>query len=62
MILAHAAVMSGDPKMLCVWGIVHYEDVFGGKHWVRFGQSLTWLPPNGQVWGNYLAGQNETDD
>jgi hypothetical protein len=55
------AIKTGDPRVLCVWGIVHYEDVFGVPHWVRFGQALTWSA-NGQIWGTFLKGQNEASD
>jgi len=36
-------IKQGTPKALCVWGIVHYEDMFGGLHFTKFGQILTWL-------------------
>jgi hypothetical protein len=44
-----------------VWGIVHYEDMFGGKHFTKFGQILTWQLDGKTVMGYYIAGQNDGD-
>jgi hypothetical protein len=55
------AIKSGANKALCVWGIMHYEDMFGGKHYTKFGQILTWPADGKTVMGYYIAGQNDGD-
>jgi hypothetical protein len=55
-----ANIKEGNARVLCVWGLVTYEDIFGDSHTTKFGQSLTWFP-NGQVMGYYLHGQNDVD-
>lgn len=47
-------------KVLCVWGDIIYDDVFGDTHVTKFGQWLTWLA-NGAVFGIYIPGQNDAD-
>jgi hypothetical protein len=53
-----ADVKKGTSEALCVWGIITYEDIFGGKHYTKFGQILTWRL-DGNVYGHYIAGQND---
>lgn len=55
-----SAIKEGIKKALYVWGVVSYEDIFGNRHKTQFGQMLTWWP-NGQVFGYYVPGQNDTD-
>jgi hypothetical protein len=55
------SIKNGAPKALCVWGIVHYEDMFGGKHYTKFGQILTWQLDGKTVFGYYIVGQNDGD-
>jgi len=55
-----ADIKEGIGKILCVWGVVTYEDIFGGSHATKFGQFLTWLPDN-SIFGYYLTGQNDSD-
>jgi hypothetical protein len=52
------SIKKGDGKVLCTWGIISYEDIFGGKHETKFGQIITWQP-NGNVLGYYIFGQND---
>jgi hypothetical protein len=47
-------------KVLCAWGTITYEDIFGETHITKFGQQLLWYP-NGTVYGFYIGGQNEAD-
>jgi hypothetical protein len=54
-----ASIKEGVGKCLCVWGLVTYEDTFGDSHTTKFGQQITWLP-NGQIFGYYIPGQNDT--
>jgi hypothetical protein len=54
-------IKKGISKALCVWGIVHYEDMFGGKHYTKFGQILTWQIDGKTVMGYFIAGQNDGD-
>jgi hypothetical protein len=53
-------IKEGKNKVLCVWGLVTYEDIFGNPHNTRFGQWITWWP-NGTVFGYYIPGQNDAD-
>jgi hypothetical protein len=55
-----ADIKEGIGKILCVWGVVTYNDIFGGSHTTKFGQLLTWLPDN-SIFGYYLTGQNDSD-
>jgi len=55
-----ARIKEGDGRVLCVWGYVTYEDIFGEPRFVKFAQSLTWYP-NGQIMGYYLRGQNDSN-
>lgn len=50
---------TGD-KVLCAWGTIIYEDIFGETHTTKFGQQLLWYPSGG-VYGFYIGGQNEAD-
>ena len=45
-------IKKGDGKALWVWGIVHYDDVFGHARFTEFCQRLLWLP-DGQIMGMY---------
>ncbi len=53
-------IKEGKEKALCVWGLVTYEDIFGNSHNTKFAQWITWWP-NGQIFGYYIAGQNDAD-
>jgi hypothetical protein len=53
-------VKKGTSEALCVWGTITYEDIFGGKHYTKFGQILTWRL-DGNVYGHYIAGQNDSN-
>jgi hypothetical protein len=55
-----AAIKEGTKKVLCMWGLIKYEDIFGKPHTTKFAQWLTWLP-NQTVFGYYVPGQNESD-
>lgn len=46
-------------KGLYVWGIVHYEDVFGESHYTRFCQHIYWDGLN-NIRGHYIPGRNES--
>ena len=54
------AIKEGKAKALCVWGVITYDDIFGGSHQTKFGQWITWNP-NGVVVGYYITGQNDSD-
>ena len=45
-------VIAGDRVALWVWGIVHYEDVYGDPHSTEFCQRLNWQP-DAKVYGRY---------
>jgi hypothetical protein len=45
-------------RILYVWGIVYYEDIFGMPRETKFCQALTWLP-NGKTWGVFIDGFND---
>jgi Sec-independent protein translocase protein TatA len=54
-------IKSGKDRALYSWGLVTYEDVFGGpSHQTQFCQQLTWLP-DGKVFGYYTPGHNDAD-
>ncbi len=55
-----ASIKEGAGKVLCVWGRLTYEDIFGQHHFTNFAQSITWYP-NGEVFGYYIMGQNDAD-
>lgn len=54
------AIKEGRDRALCAWGLITYEDMYGKPHSTRFGQWITWWT-NGNVFGYYLAGQNDFD-
>jgi len=45
----------GDGIVLCTWGIISYEDIFGIPHTTKFGIQMTWLP-NGSGFSYYIPG------
>jgi hypothetical protein len=45
-------IKDGQGKALWVWGIVHYDDVFGKPRFTQFCQRLAWMP-NGTIYGLY---------
>lgn len=55
-----ASVKEGTKRVLTIWGLVTYEDIFGDSHTTRFGQWLTWFP-NNRPYGFYIPGQNDAD-
>jgi hypothetical protein len=55
-----AAIKEGYPNAFCIWGDVTYDDIFGAKHSVKFGQWLVWLP-SGAVICYYIPEQNDGD-
>jgi hypothetical protein len=42
----------GVGQALWVWGVVHYDDIFGKPHFTQFCQRLSWLP-DGNILGLY---------
>jgi hypothetical protein len=46
-------IKMGKGKALWVWGIVHYDDVFGKPHFAQFCQRLVWLPDDSNIYGTY---------
>ncbi len=50
----------GKGKVLYIWGIVNYEDVFGESHFTKFCQS-TLFAPDGKVFGFFIPRHNEAD-
>jgi hypothetical protein len=54
------AIKIGAGRNLCVWGVIAYEDIFGGRHTTKFGQQLSWMT-NGNIFGLYIPGQNDSD-
>lgn len=50
----------GEDLALYAWGVVTYDDVFGGSHKTDFCQQLTYLP-DGKVFGYYTPGRNDAD-
>jgi hypothetical protein len=50
----------GNGKVLYIWGIVSYEDVFGESHFTKFCQS-TLFSPDGKVYGFFIPRHNEAD-
>jgi len=55
-----SSIKEGSHKVLCLWGLIKYEDIFGKEHTTKFAHWLTWLP-NQAVFGYYAPGQNESD-
>ena len=51
----------GDGKVLHVWGIVQYEDIFNVPHYTRFFHSVTWVGPSNQeqILGYYMPTFND---
>lgn len=45
------AIKDGNGQALWVWGVVHYEDIFGDPHFTEFCQRLVWL--GDQIYGIY---------
>ncbi|SRR6266496_1808502 len=54
------SIKEGTGKVLCVWGRLTYEDIFGEAHFTNFAQSITWFPDN-KVFGYYTMGRNDSD-
>ena len=54
------SIKEGNEKILAVWGLITYEDVYGDPHWVKFAHMYRWIP-NGNFEGYYIAGHNDTD-
>ena len=46
-------ILDGRGKSLYVWGIVHYDDVFGRPHFTQFCQRLSWVPDRKNILGRY---------
>jgi hypothetical protein len=55
-----SSIKEGAGKVLCMWGLIRYEDIFGKVHTTKFAHWLTWLP-NQTVFGYYVPDQNESD-
>jgi hypothetical protein len=47
------AIKRGEGKALWVWGVVHYDDVFGKPHVTQFCQRLSWLADDSNIMGLY---------
>jgi hypothetical protein len=54
-------IMDGNGKALWVWGVVHYDDVFGKAHFTQFCQRLYWLKDRSNVFGIYDGRFGESD-
>ena len=46
-------ILDGNGKALFVWGVVHYDDVFGRPHFTQFCQRITWLKDRSNIFGLY---------
>jgi hypothetical protein len=46
-------ILQGRGKALFVWGVVHYDDVFGQPHFTQFCQRLVWLQDRSNIFGIY---------
>jgi hypothetical protein len=46
-------IVNGKGKSLYVWGVVHYDDVFGEPRFTQFAQKLLWVQDRSQVLGLY---------
>lgn len=53
-------IKAGKGKALCVWGTVHYKDVFGCQRSTNFCQVLTWNPGD-RVIGYYHKAHNDSN-
>jgi hypothetical protein len=48
-------------RVLFVWGIVTYDDIFGENHYTKFCQTLLWQPDGKAVFGFYYPKHNEAN-
>lgn len=53
-------IKAGKDVGLFNWGLVTYDDVFGGSHKTEFCQQVTWQP-DGKIFGFYTPGHNDSD-
>ncbi len=53
------AIKEATKRALYVWGMVTYDDVFGARHFTKFGYIVFWS--GAKVFGSYLNGQNDGD-
>jgi hypothetical protein len=53
------SIKKGISKALCIWGTITYDDVFGGQHYTKFGQIMTWQLDGKATFGHYIPGQND---
>jgi hypothetical protein len=55
--IKHLGSWDRDAKGLYCWGLITYQDIFGGEHTTRFCQQIYWdLGDN--VRGIYIPGRN----
>jgi hypothetical protein len=61
-----SGIRNGTGPILCVWGEVTYEDIFGSPHWLKFSYFVVWSPKGTRpetytVWGTYSNEHNDSD-
>jgi hypothetical protein len=55
-----AAIKAAKGRVLCLWGVIEYQDMSGEPHFTNFCQLLTWAP-NGKILGYYHTRHNDSN-
>ena len=53
------AIKVGSERILYIWGIVTYKDIFGDEQFTKFCHAMTWRP-DGKIFGRFMTDYNES--